>query len=214
MTELREILEKGIERLGLELPEPMVDALMAYLAMLIKWNRAYNLTAVREPKQMVSRHLLDSLAVLPHFSAKRCIDVGTGGGLPGVVLAITHPESEFVLLDSNGKKTRFLVQVKAELGLENMTVVQSRVRDYEPERRFDVVISRAFASLSDIVEGCGHLLAEGGVIMSMKARLEEDELAGLPEGYAIGETLALAVPGLEGEQRHLLRIEPTGERTE
>ncbi len=209
MTELREILEKGIKRLGLELPESTVDMLMTYLAMLIKWNRAYNLTAVREPKQMVIRHLLDSLAVLPHFKARRCIDVGTGGGLPGVVLAITHPDSEFVLLDSNGKKTRFLVQVKAELGLENMTVVQSRVRDYAPEQGFDVVISRAFASLSDIVEGCGHLLAKGGVIMSMKARLEEDELTALPAGYAITETLTLAVPGLEAEQRHLLRIRRT-----
>jgi 16S rRNA (guanine527-N7)-methyltransferase len=155
---------------------------------------------------MVTRHLLDSLAVVPHFHARRAIDVGTGGGLPGIPLALVFPERQFVLLDSNSKKTRFLVQARAELGLANVTVVHGRVEDYRPEQPFDAVITRAFASVADILTSSRHLLAPGGEFLAMKGLVPADELASLPPGFHLEEVIALTVPGLEQEQRHLLRI--------
>ena len=209
MIELREKLDAGLAKLGLELPEAVREGLVAYVGLLAKWNKAYNLTAVRDPKEMVTRHLLDSLAVVPHFHAQRAIDVGTGGGLPGIPLAIVFPEREFVLLDTNSKKTRFLVQAKAELGLGNVTVVHSRVEEYRPGRTFDAVITRAFASVADILSSSRHLLAPGGEFLAMKGLVPADELASLPPDFHLAEVIVLKVPGLEHEQRHLLRIGKT-----
>lgn len=203
---LRQRLVKGLEALQLTLPEAVVDGLLAYLALLVKWNKAYNLTAVRDPQEMVTRHLLDSLAVVPHLPPGCIIDVGSGAGLPGIPLALVFPDRDFTLLDSNGKKTRFLVQVRAELGLANVTVVQQRVEQFHPETPFDCVITRAFASVADILTGSRHLLASNGQMMAMKGEVPAEELATLPEGYRLLEVIALRVPGLEQEQRHLLRI--------
>lgn len=206
MSELRAKLDAGLAKLGLELPEAVREGLVAYVQMLARWNKAYNLTAIRDPREMVTRHLLDSLAVVPHFHARRAIDVGTGGGLPGIPLALVFPERQFVLLDANSKKTRFLVQARAELGLANVTVVHGRVEDYRPEQPFDAVITRAFASVADILTSSRHLLAPGGEFLAMKGLVPADELASLPPGFHLEEVIALTVPGLEQEQRHLLRI--------
>jgi 16S rRNA (guanine527-N7)-methyltransferase len=204
--DLRQRLVSGLQAMQLELPESVVEGLLAYLALLIKWNKAYNLTAVRDPLEMVTRHLLDSLAVVPYLYGERIIDVGTGGGLPGIPLSIVFPQRQFTLLDSNGKKTRFLVQAKAELGLENVAVVHSRVEAYQPDQAYDVVITRAFASVADILRGSRHLLNDNGQMMAMKGAVPEEELAALPQGFHLSEVIPLWVPGLEQEQRHLIRI--------
>jgi len=201
---LRQRLVAGLQTMELGLSDEVVERLLAYLAMLIKWNRAYNLTAVRDPLEMVTKHLLDSLSVVPHLQGRRIIDVGTGGGLPGIPLAIVFPERDVTLLDSNGKKTRFLLQARAELGLENVTVIHARVEDFQPDRLFDCVITRAFASVADILTGSRHLLADGGLVLAMKGVVPEEELATLPEGYRLLEVIPLRVAGLEQEQRHLI----------
>ena len=206
MTELRAKLDAGLAKLGLDLPEEVRDGLVAYIGLLAKWNQAYNLTAVRDPLEMVTRHLLDSLAVVPHFHARRAIDVGTGGGLPGIPLSLVFPDREFVLLDSNSKKTRFLVQAKVELGLGNVTVVHSRVENYRPDQAFDAVITRAFASVADILISSRHLLNPGGEFLAMKGIVPADELSSLPVDFHLEQVIVLNVPGLEHEQRHLLRI--------
>ena len=203
---LRQRLTSGLQSMQLELPDAVVERLLAYLAMLIKWNKAYNLTAVRQPLEMVTRHLLDALAVVPHLPGGRIIDVGTGGGIPGIPLSLVFPERDFTLLDANGKKTRFLVQAKAELGLVNVTVVNQRVEEYHPGQPFDCVITRAFASVADILTGSRHLLAKNGQMVAMKGAVPESELVTLPEGFHLMEVIPLRVPGLEQEQRHLIRI--------
>ncbi len=172
-----------------------------------KWSRAYNLTAVRDPLAMVSLHLLDSLAILPHVPPGRVIDVGTGAGLPGVPLAIVHPEREVHLLDSNGKKTRFLFQVKTALGLDNMAVHHARVEQFPASGEYDAVLSRAFASLADMVTGCGHLLAPGGCFLAMKGVYPEQELEAVKAQCELRAAHPLSVPGLDAE-RHLLELVP------
>lgn len=157
---------------------------------------------------MVSHHLLDSLAVSPHLPAGRVIDIGTGPGLPGIPLAIAHPDNEFVLLDSNGKKTRFLVQAIAELGLKNVQVVNERAEAFQPTRLFDVVISRAYASMADMLASGDHLLAEGGGFFAMKGKYPHDEIKSLPSGIRLVLSVELKVPGLNAE-RHLLMLERT-----
>ncbi len=203
-AQLRERLTSGCIALGLAVPPEAIDRLLDYIALLTKWNQAYNLTAVRDPDEMVTRHLLDSLAVAPHLTGQRIIDVGTGAGLPGIPLAILFPERHFVLLDSNGKKTRFLVQAKASLGLDNVTVVHSRVEEYRPEEPFDTVIARAFAALTDILSLCRHLIANEGAVLAMKGDAAEAEL--LPAGFRLTGVVALTVPGLAHEKRHLIRV--------
>lgn len=200
---LREKLQKGIGKLGLTLPAGTEEKLLAYVAMLVKWNAAYNLTAVRDPEQMVVKHLLDSLSILPHVHGKTLIDVGTGGGLPGFVLAVSKPELQVTLLDSNGKKIRFLRQAIAELNVPNALAVQSRVEDFA--ERFDVVTSRAFATLTDMVNGSAQLLNPQGEFLAMKGIRPDEEIAALPSGYAVKELLALSVPFLD-EERHLVRL--------
>ena len=203
---LEQILLRGAAQLEVELTGAQRDALMAYLDLFQKWNKAYNLTAVRDPEQMVIRHLLDSLAIAPYIEADRYIDVGTGGGLPGVPMAILFPDRRFDLLDSNGKKTRFLFQVKTALALDNMTVHHARVEAFRPEQSYDVVLSRAFASLLDMVTGCRHLLEPGGHFLAMKGTRPDDELAALPfDDCRLQAIHTLAVPGLD-EQRHLVDL--------
>lgn len=200
---LREKLQKGIGKLGIALPAGSEEKLLAYVAMLVKWNAAYNLTAVRDPEQMVVKHLLDSLSILPHVQGKTLIDVGTGGGLPGFVLAVTKPELQVTLLDSNGKKIRFLRQAIAELDVPNAVAVQSRVEDFA--ERFDVVTSRAFATLADMVDGSEQLLNAGGEFLAMKGIRPDEEIAALPASVAVAEILPLTVPFLD-EERHLVRL--------
>jgi 16S rRNA (guanine527-N7)-methyltransferase len=199
-------LRKGAEGLGVRLDGRQERLLLAYLELLSKWNKAYNLTAVRDPGDMVSRHLLDSLSVLPRLRGRRVADVGSGPGLPGIPLAIADPDLQVTLLDSNGKKTRFATHAVGRLGLDNVTVVKSRVEDYADEVGFDTVISRAFSSLADFARLAGHLCTTGGRLLAMKGRLHENELAALPGDWRIAETRALGVPGVLG-QRHLVVLE-------
>ncbi|MDE1894966.1 MAG: 16S rRNA (guanine(527)-N(7))-methyltransferase RsmG [Pseudomonadota bacterium] len=194
-------LEQGIAELGLALPAGAVPRLLDYQALLQRWNAAYNLTAVREPMEMVTRHLLDSLAIVPFVRGASLVDLGTGPGLPGIVLAIAAPGRETLLVDSNGKKVRFLREAIRALKLDGVRAVQSRVEDVEG--RFDCVTARAFASLADMLGWGGHLLAPDGVWLAMKGKRPDDELAGIPPGFEVRATHALAVPGLPAE-RHLL----------
>jgi len=174
--------------------------------LLVKWNAAYTLTAVRDPGEMVTRHLLDSLAVAPHLHGRRVLDIGTGPGLPGIPLAIARPALSFTLLDANAKKTRFVTQVVGELALNNVEVVQARVENYRPAEKFDTLVSRAFASIADMLDGARHLCAPEGRFLAMKGTYPEEELAAIPHGFA-SEVLALQVPGLAA-QRHLVILRP------
>lgn len=191
----------------ISLSDQQIHQLVAYVELLHKWNKAYNLTSVRDPQQMLVRHILDSIVVEPHLQGHRFIDVGTGPGLPGVPLAIVRPDAHFTLLDSLGKRIRFLKQVQYELKLSNITPVQSRVEDFIAEPPFDGVISRAFASLNDMLNWCCHLAGENGRFYALKGVVPEDEIAVLPEGFTLDKVLKLSVPQLEGE-RHLVVINP------
>ena len=203
-TALARQLETGITALNLALPPDAVERLLDYLALLQKWNRAYNLTAVRDPAEMVTRHLLDSLAVAPYLDGDRFADVGTGAGLPGIPLAIALPHKRFTLVDSNGKKIRFVTQAIAELKLDNATALQQRVEAWHPEP-FDGVLSRAFTSLAEMAERCEQLLAPQGRFYALKGTYPADELSALPKRYIVGACHALRVPGETGE-RHLLLL--------
>lgn len=205
-----EELTQGAATLGVALDARQHELLMGYLALLIKWNKAYNLTAVRNPDEMVSRHLLDSLSVVP-FVAERgndWLDVGSGGGMPGVPLAILFPERRFTLLDSNGKKTRFLTQVKLELGLDNLGVVNARVEALRPEQPFAGIVSRAFSALEDFANWTRHLGDRDTHWLAMKGLRPDDELARMPEDFKVEAEHTLAVPGCQG-QRHLLILRRT-----
>ena len=209
---LETILAQGLQALGIECPLEVRGRLLDYVRLLAKWNRVYNLTAVREPREMVTRHLLDSLAVLPHLRElrpKRVLDVGTGGGLPGIPLALLSPQTGFVLLDSNSKKTRFVQQAVTELGLRNVEVVHARAEQYHPQAPFDVVISRAFSSLREMAEKAGAYCGGEGVLLAMKGAWPEQELADLPAGFMPRDSQRLQVPGLD-EERHLIVLAPTG----
>lgn len=198
-------LQRGCAEMGLELSSQQQALLLAYLELLTKWNSAYNLTAVRDPSQMVTRHLLDSLAIAPHLGGLSTADVGTGAGLPGIPMAILFPGVQFSLLDSNGKKTRFLFQVKTALGLDNMLVHHQRVESFPPPEPYDAVLSRAFASLEDMAACCQHLLAPQGRMLAMKGALAREELESLGAGWELVALHALTVPGLD-EQRYLVEL--------
>lgn len=212
-AELRAQLLRGAIEMSVTLNESQIEKLLAYVREFEKWNKAYNLSAVRDIRQMVARHLLDSLSVVPwfngdkKFSATRVIDVGTGGGLPGIPLAIMFPEKQFTLLDSNGKKTRFLFHVKTLLGLTNVRVENRRVEEFQPEQKFNAVVSRAFASLQDMTEGCAHLLEDGGIFLAMKGLFPQDELAPIADKIDLIESVRLLVAETDGE-RHLLILQP------
>jgi 16S rRNA (guanine527-N7)-methyltransferase len=200
-----EELSQGALELGVELSAQQHEQLLAYLALLIKWNKAYNLTAVRDPDEMVSRHLLDSLSVVPFVSeaGDNWLDVGSGGGMPGIPLAILFPERQFTLLDSNGKKTRFLTQVKLELKLANLQVIHSRVEAFTPAVPFSGICSRAFSSLEDFSNWTRHLGDGNTQWLAMKGVHPDDELQALPADFRLTATHVLKVPGCQG-QRHLL----------
>lgn len=205
--ELTQMLADGARALQLTLSDAQIAQLMDYLALLSKWNAVYNLTAVRDPAQMVTQHLLDSLAVVPAFGgAKNVLDVGAGGGLPGMVLAIACPNMQVSMIDTVHKKTAFLTQAKAELGLSNVTVYTARVEQLQVPHKFDVITSRAFAELCDFVTWSGHLLKEGGRFIALKGVMPNDEIARLPAGWKVTAVQSLNVPGLHAE-RHLVFIE-------
>jgi len=199
------LLKTGLKKLNIELSDDKIELLLAYHALLVKWNKAYNLTAVRDPEEMIRRHLLDSLSILPHITGERILDVGTGPGLPGIPLAICFPEKNLTLLDSNGKKTRFLTQAKIELKLDNMTPVQSRIESFETEP-FDAITSRAFATLKDMVDGSIHLLKDEGYFYAMKGLYPTEEIGELDNRTTVVDCFALHVPGEEAE-RHLVKIQ-------
>lgn len=200
-SSLQAQLEQGVAVLGLDLPAGAIARLLDYQELLARWNATYNLTAVRDPAQMVIRHLLDSLAIAPFVTGESLVDLGTGPGLPGIVLAIAQPQRSVVLVDSNGKKVRFLREAIRALKLDGVRAEQSRVEQVQGS--FDCVTSRAFASLGDMLALGGHLLAPQGRWLAMKGRLPQDELAQLPPGFELQRVQPLHVPGLEGE-RHLL----------
>ena len=207
-TQHAQELIEGAQQLNIALSEQQQQLLLQYLGLLIKWNKAYNLTAVRNPDEMVSRHLLDSLSVLTYVEqyGNDWLDVGSGGGMPGVPLAIMFPERKFTLLDSNGKKTRFLTQVKLELKLDNLEVIHNRVEAFTPARAFSGIISRAFSSLADFTNWTRHLGDLTTHWLAMKGVHPDDELQALPEDFRLDSCQVLKVPGCQG-QRHLLILQ-------
>lgn len=210
MQEAKQSLLQGSVTQGVNLTPLQLDQLMLYITEFEKWNKAYNLSAVRDLQQMISRHLLDSLSVVPwlqqHAELESIIDVGTGGGLPGIPLSIMFPEKRWTLLDSNGKKMRFLFHIKTLLKQDNVTVENRRVETFQPEKKFDAVISRAFASLQDMTEGCGHLLKEKGLFLAMKGLFPQDEMDVIKNKIDLLETHKLVVADTDGE-RHLLVLQ-------
>jgi 16S rRNA (guanine527-N7)-methyltransferase len=209
MSELKKRLNQLIAQSTLTVTEQQKDQLIGYVELLNKWNKAYNLTSVRMPSDMLVKHIMDSIIVSPHLDGDSMIDVGTGPGLPGIPLAIMNPDKTFTLLDSLGKRIRFIKQVIHELHISNVTAVQSRVEDFQPEEKFDIVLSRAFASMTDMVNWCHHLPKETtGHFLALKGLYPTDEISLLPEWCSVTDIKALTVPELEGE-RHLVTLSPT-----
>lgn len=209
---LTQALTDGATALHLDLSQRQLERMIDYVALLSKWNAVYNLTAVRDPAQMVTQHLLDSLAVVTAFAdARNVLDVGAGGGLPGMVLAIwgaeANPGMRISMIDTVHKKTAFLTQAKVELGLTNVSIHTARVEQLQVKQKFDVITSRAFADLSDFVKWSAHLLADGGRFIAMKGVAPHDEITRLPQEWKVAELRPLTVPGL-GAERHLVFIEP------
>jgi len=210
-TAIRHSLRIGLERLeNFDLSaaggDTLVEHLTRYLQELEKWNQAYNLTAVRNPADMVPRHLLDALSVNAYLHGKRILDVGTGAGLPGIPLALVNPDIHFTLLDSNGKKIRFVQHAVGVLGLSNVEPVQARIERWEFRQPFDVIVSRAFSTLTDFINGSGRMLGSGGCLLAMKGKLPEAELAELPAGWGATGVHALHVPELDAE-RHAVVLQ-------
>ena len=203
---LAQVLREGIAEMRLDVTPVQQEQLMDYLGLMFKWNAVYNLTSLRDPMQMVTHHLLDSLAAVPAFAgARNVLDVGSGGGLPGIVLAIVRPDMKVSMIDTVHKKTAFLTQVKAELGLANVTVYTARVEQLEVSDKFDVITSRAFADLSDFVNWSSHLLAEQGRYIALKGVAPQDEQQRLPAAWRVSAVEPLQVPRL-GAERHLVFI--------
>jgi len=202
---LHDHLGEGLKALGVGLTDQQQSSLIDFVFLLIKWNKVYNLTAIRDPLKVLDRHILDSLSVLPYLNGNRLIDIGAGAGLPGIPLAIALTEHRFVLLDSNRKKTRFMQQAKAELALNNIFVVHSRVENYEPDQLFDAVISRAFASLKKMAQWSSHLVNENGVLYAMKGSYPEQEISELANSFEIKAVHKIEYPGLDAD-RYLLEI--------
>lgn len=198
---LRSKLEVGAQQLGLDLPGTVIDKLLAYLELLVKWNKVHNLTAVRDPEEMVTLHLLDSLSVLPYVPAGRLLDVGSGAGLPGIILAICRPDLQVTTIDAVQKKASFMRQAKAELQIDNLQVVAGRVEQLKPELPFDTVISRAFSEIALFIKLTKHLIAEEGLWLAMKGQMPQGELEAI--SLKPSKVELLAVPGLDA-QRHLV----------
>ena len=204
---LAETLAQGIVELGLDVPAAAQRKLLDYVALIAKWNRVHNLTAVRESTRMVSDHLLDCLAVVPHLDARTVLDVGSGAGLPGIPLALMWPQAGVLLLDSNHKKAAFLRQATIELGLKNTEVVCERVESWQLRREFELVISRAVSDLPEFLRLAGRLCAADGTVAAMKGLYPHEELAQLPRGYNLRGVVPLKVPGMRAE-RHLVLLNP------
>ena len=206
---LTEQIRGGALQMGLDLPPGRAQTLADYLVLLDKWNRISNLTAVRDPEQMVCRHVLDSLSVLPFLHGHRVLDIGTGAGLPGIPLAVACPEREFVLLDSNSKKIRFVTHAISALNLANIHALAERVEKLQDPQRFDTLISRALGSIADMLAVAGHLCAPGGRFLAMKGVYPQEELAAIPAPYQVLAVEELRVPGVEG-RRHAVIIAAGG----
>lgn len=206
MEACKKTLITGLESLDLPLDEDKIEQLMCFIKLLEKWNKAYNLTSIRNTEDMVRLHLLDSLAIIPFIEGKNVIDIGTGAGLPGIPLAIYLPSISFTLLDSNAKKTRFVQQVILELKLKNVSVCHNRVERYLPEVSFNTVITRAFASLSDIVKLTGHLLSKNGIILAMKGQPPDEQYI----NFAKTTLIPINVPGIPAK-RCLVKMQLTEE---
>ncbi len=202
---LKNALHAGLVQLGVALPVAAEQGLIDLVRLIEKWNKVYNLTAVRAPEEMVTRHLLDSLAVLPYVQGPRVLDIGCGAGLPGLPLAIALPGTRFTLLDANAKKTRFVTQAAMELGLANVEVVQARVEKYRPAWKFDTLMARAVASVAELLRATQHLCASNGEFLFMKGAYPAQELADMPGEFKMAEVIKLRVPGLDAE-RHLVRV--------
>jgi len=198
-------LKSAMDGLGLAATRDQEDQMLHYLALMLRWNRSYNLTAVTEPAEMVARHLIDSLSVLPHLQGGRFVDAGTGPGLPGVPLAIVCPQRRFALLDSNGKKIRFLNQVRRQLPLENIEPIQARLEDYFPDDLPDAIVARALAPLARLVDWASPMLNQGVPLLAMKGQLSESERRALRSPYHVA-LIELEIPGLQA-RRCLVRVE-------
>jgi len=209
-SEQQEELQKGLAAMGLELNAGQQEQLLGYLELLLKWNKTFNLSGIKDPSGMLSRHLLDSLTLVPMIKGQCILDVGTGPGLPGIPLAICFPEKTFVLLDSNGKKTRFVFQAKLQLGLANVEVRNQRLEDFSETTPVDTIVTRAFSSLLNLVTLAGHLLhakhhSAQVQVLAMKGQFPGDELDLLPESVILGRAVKVRVPGCEGE-RHIIEL--------
>jgi 16S rRNA (guanine527-N7)-methyltransferase len=202
---LDRLLQKGLGQLDLHCPLSAQHNIIKFVHLLDKWNRVYNLTAVRDPEKMLTRHIFDALSVYSYLKGPRIIDVGTGPGLPGLPLALISPDWEFVLLDSNAKKTRFIIQVVSELGLSNISVVKSRCEAFQTPQLFDTVVSRAFTSLDQMVKKTQHLCAKDGIFLAMKGSYPLTELEALPEDIVVADVNPVSVPGLDAE-RHVVLL--------
>lgn len=201
----RQLLIGGCQQLGLQLNEAQLNKIQAYLENLLKWNKAYNLTAIRDPREMVIKHLLDSLSIYPHIQGKSVLDVGTGPGLPGIPVSICDTNKHWTLIDSNGKKTRFLLQMKADLAIHNLDVVKGRIENLAAQDTYDVITSRAFSALQDFVGVCLPLLKSDGELVAMKGTIPHEEIEQLNHQQLDIEIKPLAVPFLE-EERHLILV--------
>jgi 16S rRNA (guanine527-N7)-methyltransferase len=210
MSNIAEQLQRQLGHLvdqsELKLTQDKIITLVAFVLLMQKWNKAYNLSSVRDPEQMLIRHIMDSLVVSPFIGVDRIADVGTGPGLPGIPLAIMFPEKQFTLIDSLGKRIRFIKQACYELNIQNVEAIEARVEDVKPDTGFDIVLSRAFASLADMLNWCEHLVAKNGEFLALKGQLHQDELAHVPSRFVVVDTKALAVPSLIGE-RHVVSIQ-------
>lgn len=212
---LSQRLQQGLVEMDFDLSQAQQDAMIEYVNLLDKWNKAFNLSAVRDPSEMVSRHLLDSLSLLPRMKqltagkpGSTVLDVGTGPGLPGIPLAVCLPEVNFVLLDSNGKKTRFVFQALMALALKNVKVENARIESYQSPGQLDIVVSRAFSSLTDFVLGCGHLCAPDTRLLAMKGQYPTDEISDLPAHWQQLDARAVDIPQCDA-QRHIIELRLT-----
>ena len=201
--DLKNLLAEGVAGLGIEIDDQHRRALLGYLSLLKRWNRVYNLTTVKSDADFVTRHLLDSLSVVPYLHGRNVIDIGSGAGLPGIPVALACPDISVTLLDSNAKRCRFLRQVQAQLKLQNVSIVQHRAEKFNPHEKFDSLFSRAFSSLSSFITCSGHLLADDGQLLAMKGQWPGEESVEIPAGFMIKDVIKLNVPGLP-EQRHLI----------
>lgn len=200
--EVAQRLSQGLHKMGLDIPESVQEQLIQYVQLMQKWNKAYNLTAIKDQDQMVIRHILDSLSISPYIKNSPVLDIGTGAGLPGIPLALTMPDKKFILLDSNSKKIHFLTQVKIELAIENIEIIHSRIEDFRPQEKVEIVTCRAFAALNTILDRTQHLVTSTTRVLAMKARQEQVDL---PAGFEQLNDHALNVPWLE-EERRLVEI--------